>query len=191
MIARFLSYWARYATLSDHHREWLEAYATPLSTIPQGWPLHDEGARTDYLFFVLEGLLAAVSWDEAGRRRIHLLAPPLHNLMATQHFYTDKRVPYQVVALRPSAVVRLPVKALKQLRDTDPVAVELVSVLREKQLKQYLLHNALLQIQREGDRYRTFGRYFKDWMNVLTLQEQADYLNMSLSSVNRARRGDI
>lgn len=177
--------------MDEQHVQWLHTHAMPLSHVPEGWPLFEGQAREDYLYVVTEGLLAGATWDEAGHRSIHLLAPTQHNVMTTRNFYTARRVPYQIVALRNSSVLRLPVAALKAFKERDIAAATLVSVLREKHNKQYLLHNALLQIRSEGDRYRAFERHCKDWLGLLTLQEIADYLAMSLSSVNRARRGDI
>ncbi len=191
MVDAFLFYWKQYTPLDGRHRQWLHEHGVSLSHVPQGWTLHSEGARNHYLFFVIEGLLGGVSWDADARRRIHMLAPPGHNLMGTRNFYTDKQVPYDIVALRASAVLRLPVDALKSLKEQDTAVAELVAVLREKQLKQHLLHNAILQIHREGDRYRTFERYFHEWTGQLTLQEMAEYLAMSVASVKRARRGNI
>lgn len=191
MVEAFLSYWRQYTPLDNRHRQWLHQHGMALSHIPQGWTLHSEGARNHYLFFVIEGLLGGVSWDTEAHRRIHLLAPPGHNLMSTRNFYTDKQVPYEIIAMRTSAVLRLPVSLLRQLKEQDGAASELVAVLREKQLKQHLIHNAILQIHREGDRYRTFERYFHGWTTLLTLQEMADYLAISVASVKRARRGDI
>jgi len=191
MIARFLSYWASYVPLQDRHGQWLQVHGKPLPNVPLGATLHDRERKDNRLFFVDTGLLGGVSWDENGHRSIHLLAPPTYNLMATRNFYTDKRVPYEIVALRSSAVLQLPVEALRAFREQDAAAAELVCVLREKHNKQYLLHNALLQIRNEGDRYRAFECYCKEWLTLLTLQEIADYLGLSLSSVNRARRGDI
>src|SRR5690606_16717064 len=129
-----------YAVMGEQHEQWLHTHAMPLSHVPEGWPLFEGQAREDYLYAVTEGLLAGITWDEAGHRSIHLLAPPQHNVMTTRNFYTAKRVPYQIVALRNSAVLRLPVKELKTFKETDPAAAILVSVLREKHNKQYVLH---------------------------------------------------
>lgn len=191
MIAAFMAYWSNYASLEERHERWLNIHAMPLSLVPEDWPLFNVQARDDYVFVVMNGLLGGVTWDDAGHRSIHLLATPFYNFMTTRNFYTAKRVPYQIVALRESAVLRLPVNGLKAFKETDAAAATLVSVLREKHNKQYLLHNALLQIRSEGERYRAFERYCREWLALLALQEIADYLAMSLSSVSRARRGDI
>lgn len=191
MTKTFLDYWGHYGRLEQRHLDWVGRHAMPLPDIPKDWPLFAGYAREDYLYYVTEGLLTAVSWDPQAHRRIHLLCPTGHNLMTARNFHTDKRVDYQIVALRDSAALRLPVNALKAFGETDRMAATLMSVLREKHNKQYVLHNALLQIRPDGARYDAFVKYLQHWFPQLTHEEVADYLCMSVSSVNRGRRGDL
>ena len=188
-VHAFWAYWqAHCPTLGKAHRHWLENCIEVLPRVKRGERLFTTGQRPDYLYFVVEGLLANVLWDEDGRRRIPALAPAGHNLLTCANLYTHTQINGEIVALRRSTALRIPAVKLRNYKDSDVAASTLVHVLREKRIKQFRKQNALLMLADEKQRYRAFATVFPEFLRHTTQAEQADYLNISRTSITRVRR---
>lgn len=183
------AYWGKYCALDDTNMEWLRAHAYPLPKIQAGDMLFKPGDLRNYVYFVVEGLLAAAVWDETGRRHLLRLAPAKFSLMTTQSLYTNKQVNFNIVALRDSVLLRIPVTSLRDYKEQRMEASVLIHVLREKKLKQLTMYSYLMSIKNEVERYRFFETHCKELHKITTQQEQADYLNISLMSIYRGRGG--
>ncbi|SEM31570.1 cAMP-binding domain of CRP or a regulatory subunit of cAMP-dependent protein kinases [bacterium A37T11] len=187
-MEKFYLYWAKYCDLGDRDRGWLQGHAEVLPLVKRGTLLFEEGNDGRYVFFVNSGFLAGVTWDEEGNRRIHHLAPQEHNLMTNVNLYTHKKIAMNIVALRHSEVLRLPVQALHDFKESCREGETLADVLRDKIQKQDRKHIQLLQIKDEKQRYISFFHECPELRRITRLQEQADYLNISMSTARRAIR---
>ena len=188
-LTSLLGYWAQYCVLDDSHREWLHTFATAI-TVKRGKRLFEPGDKGDYVYFVCDGLLATVWWDENGNRRIDRLLPPTHSVLTKGNLYASHQVYYEVVALRPGTIIRIPADALKAYKEACTEADTLVDVMEQKKLKQYRAKNRLMLIKDERERYAEFVRdeYMKPLRLVTSQQEQADYLNISRVTITRVNR---
>src|SRR5690606_17399513 len=149
-VHAFWAYWqAHCPTLGKAHRHWLENCIEVLPRVKRGDRLFTPGQRPDYLYFVVEGLLANVLWDEDGRRRIAGLAPAGHNFLTCNNLHTCTQINGEIIALRRSTAVRIPAVRLRNYKDNNISASTLVHVLREKRIKQFRKQNALLQFADE------------------------------------------
>ncbi|MFC3198130.1 Crp/Fnr family transcriptional regulator [Parapedobacter deserti] len=188
-LAPLFAYWVQYCALEDSHREWLHTFATVVN-VKRGTRLFEPGDRDDYVYFVCEGLLATVWWDENGNRRIDRLLPPTHSVLTKGNLYASHQVYYEVVALRPSTTIRISANALKLYKEACTEADTLVDVMEQKKLKQYRAKNRLMLIKGEPERYKAFATndYMRSFRRLTSQQEQADYLNISRVTITRANR---
>lgn len=187
-VAPFWKYWQRHCPqLGDADWQWFIRHATVLHKIRRKQPLFTPGQRSDFLYFVCEGLLAAVSWDRDARRRILEFAPAGYNLLAADFDTLDPLEP-EIVALRSSTAIRIPVEALYTdgvQRVTVAALKRLLDKTREKQLR---MHYTLLLIANNQMRYLTFRKKMNALWKATTLQEHADFLDLSHSTVRRIFR---
>ncbi len=153
--------------------------------------MFEPGDHGDYVYFIGEGLLATVWWDEQGTRRIDRLLPPLHSVLTKGNLYAHHQIYCEVAALRPSRLIRIPADAFKAYKETCVEADTLVDVMEQKKLKQYRAKNRLMLIKDEQKRYQEFvaDSYMKPFWLITSQQEQADYLNISRRTITRAMRG--
>ncbi len=187
-IQQVLSYWRQYCPgLGARHVQWLGQQARVLE-VRRGKVLFEPGDKRDLLYFVCRGLLAVQWWDEQARRRIELLLPPRHNVATRPNLYARGQLHGEVVALRRSTVVALPVPALRALKEHSLEASTLVHVLENKRLKQYRHKEALFLLADGEERYKAFLRneYMKELRQLTSQQEHADYLNLSRRTIARA-----
>lgn len=185
-----LDYWAQYCPLDDSHHDWLHTFSKPI-TAKRGTRVFEPGDRGDYVYFTGEGLLATVWWDETGTRRIDRLLPPLHSVLTKGNLYAHHQIYYEVAALRPSKLIRIPAEPLRYYKESCAEADTLVDVMEQKKLKQYRAKNRLMLIKDEQERYREFAAdaYMKPFRLITSQQEQADYLNISRRTITRALSG--
>ena len=190
MERRLLGYWSQYCTLDDSHREWVYTWCAVLPHVKRGTRLFEPGDQGNHVYFVCEGLLAGVWWDAAGNRRIDRLVLPEHTILTSANLYTDKQLYYEVVALRKSAVIRIPADALKAYKESCQKADTLVDVMEQKKLKQYREKSRLMQISDGEARYIAFWKdqYMHPIRLITSQQEHADYLNISRRTITRAIR---
>ncbi|WP_262248411.1 Crp/Fnr family transcriptional regulator [Parapedobacter soli] len=160
-------------------------------TAKRGTRVFEPGDHGDYVYFIGEGLLATVWWDEQGTRRIDRLLPPLHSVLTKGNLYAHHQIYCEVAALRPSRLIRIPADAFKAYKETCVEADTLVDVMEQKKLKQYRAKNRLMLIKDEQKRYQEFvaDSYMKPFWLITSQQEQADYLNISRRTITRAMRG--
>lgn len=191
MKRQLLAYWARYCKLDASHCDWLEAHAHVMPAVKAGDILYEHDAVRNHLYFVLSGLLAVAVWDAEGRRHLLRLALPDFSLLTTQNLHTDKQQRFTIIALRNSTVIRIPVAALRDYQESCTAASVLVHVLREKMFKQLVQLNELMGIKNERERYARFceDKRFRHLLDNTIQQEQADYLNVSINTIQRYRRG--
>lgn len=176
--------------LDESHFQWLQTFSKPVA-FKRGARVFEPGDRGDYLYFVTDGLLATVWWDDLGNRHIDRLLPPLHSVLTKGNLYAHRQVYYEVAALRPSKALRIPAEPLKLYKESCTEADTLVDVMEQKKLKQYRAKSRLMLIADPQERYRAFATddYMKPLWRITSQQEQADYLNISRVTITRARRG--
>ena len=120
MLSQLFHFWSRHCHLDNSHREWLHAFADVIH-VKRNTRLFEpdvDGRYTDYLYIVVKGLLATAWWDEKGSRRIDRFLLPNDSALTTYNLYTPKHVYHFVVALRRSTVIRIPVAAFKNYKET-------------------------------------------------------------------------
>lgn len=187
-----LDFWARYCMLEAIHKDWMDTHAMQLS-VKRGQYLFepdDDGRQKDYVYFVCEGLLGTLWWNERGDRRIDRFLLPTDSALTTHNLYTSRPVYYFVAALRKSTVIRIRADALRAYKELCFEADVLSDVLEHKKLKQYRAKNRLMLIKDEPERYRQFATddYMRPFRLLTSQQEQADYLNISRVTITRVNR---
>lgn len=188
VIPILIEFWQRYCALSDTHLDWLTTFAQVMAVKRNArlYDPDDEGRQKDYLYFVCNGLLATLWWDEQGNRRIDRFLLP-HDSVLTRHtLYTEKPADYHVVALRKSIVIRIPAEAFKAYRESCREADVLSDVLEYKKLKQFRAKDRLLLIKDQVPRYIRFYDDMAGIREQTSQREQYEYLCISKMSVTRA-----
>ncbi|SEN69632.1 cAMP-binding domain of CRP or a regulatory subunit of cAMP-dependent protein kinases [bacterium A37T11] len=181
------NFWQGHSPLTKSNRDWLNDEFTLLPTLLKNTILYEEGSEDAFGYIVVEGMLAGVSLDDRGNRRIHRIATGSNCMLTTRNLYTDHKIGMDIIALRNTVVLQIPVDALKSSKETIKEVDILTDVWREKRLKQLAVHNALLLKENELERCKAFMLLCKELDGVLTIKERAEYLNVSETTVKRAR----
>lgn len=121
-LKRLIAFWSRYCTLDSFHVQWIHRRAE-IIRVRRGDVLCYQGELQRNLFFVLEGVLAKTTTRQhlgRERRRILRIALPNAGLSTTAHLYSHTASNGNIVALRSGTVLRLPYKAVLELKLAEP-----------------------------------------------------------------------
>lgn len=184
-----IQYWQRYCTLDDWHVEWTRNNILVRNKLRKGDPLYLEGEKQRNVYLVARGLLARVMYDEEREnRKILSIATPGMALMTTSHLFSRTPSKGDIVVLRSGTlVIEVPYNHILQFKEQEPHLNTLISVLNYKKKKQI---SSLLDVMREQDpfaRYLLFASHLPDLAIILTQIEQAQLLNISRKTVQRAQ----
>lgn len=184
-----LQYWQKYCTLDDWHTQWARRYIRVRSKCRRYDSLYAEGERQKNVYIVARGLLARVRYGDRDKRQILSVALPGMALLTTDHLYSHTPSKGDIIVLRSNAlVVEISYRAILEFNEQDPQLHTLMSVLTNKKKKQI---NTLRQIslhQKPSDTYPLFAKEMREVHQILTNQECADLLGISIDTVRRAKK---
>jgi len=187
-ICPLMQKWKDTFGIEPELQEWLLGYARILR-VRRGEILYDEAMPREQVFFVCSGLLARVWWHSMdGRRNIRVIAQAPMMLMGTYHLYTARPSYGQIIALRSGVVLCFSRNTLRQSKlPGGSLDIMFARLLSKEKMQQDKLTNARL-IMDVFERYAFFRIHLPELSAILTLEEQAQLLDMSLSSVKRASK---
>lgn len=185
-IDSVFAYWLAHAQPDATHRSWLERHARLLPDLCRRQPVPLSRTGTEFVDVVIHGLLARVVHYPDGKRRITRLVQPGEAVGTAVNLYTHKRYEGELIALRPTRVLRLPAAELKAFKEADRAADDLVDAWREREKKRIAAHESVLLIPDDRQRCAEFRRLNEELCKLLTHQVIADHLNVSRDTVKRA-----
>lgn len=187
MYSRLLDFWGQHCLLDASHAAWLQHHARPMA-VKRGHTLFQPGSLTlrRSMYFVLDGLLATVSWDQNETRGIRRFIVPNDSVLTTHHLYTQRHLDYDIVALRASTLLQLPSDAFKAYKEACWEADVLADVLEHKKLRQYRTKSRLMLAPSHVERYVAFYYDMPHIRRATTQREHAEYLGISKMSITRA-----
>lgn len=188
---RFLAnYWEKYCTLSDWHEEWARNNITVHSKIQRNATLCYEGDKQRNVYLVARGLLARVMYnEERENRKIHSIATPGMALMTTSHLFSLTPSKGDIEILRSNTlIIEIPYRAIREFNEQEPQLNTLISVLsnKKKNLIIKLLHAK--HKRKPFEVYLDYATYIPELQKILTNQESAQLLGISIDTVYRAKR---
>lgn len=183
-----IQFWQQYYRLDDWHVSWAKQSIQVKNKLNKGTTLFYGGQSEKTVYLVARGMLAMVSYDEDGNRSIHRVAMPGMAVTTTQHLHSKTPIETDIVVLKPNTlIIEISYKHILQFKEQEPGLNTLVNVLISKKKKQI---SKLLYIMREPDsfaRYLLFAQELPLIASELTQVEQAELLNISRSTVQRAQ----
>lgn len=184
-----LQYWQKYCRLDPWHVQWAKQHIVVQNKLPKGTILYNEGEKQKVVYLVVRGLLARVSYHGDGyKRQILSLALPGMALMTTSHLYSPSPSIGNIIVLQAqTTLVEIPYKAILHFKEQEPQLNTLLGVLTNKKKKQLSFLRIMTSIPRQDKRYDWFAHNMGEFATQLTLQEMADLLGTSLSTIKRLR----
>lgn len=181
-------YWQqRHAKLDHSHEAWLRQHAQ-VKSLKKGEVVHYENQEQEYCYIVVEGLLIKEQYCSiTDKRQILSIARPKMAFFSTRHPYSQTTTLGDIRALRISLIIQIPYHAIQPYRPQDAGIETLMNIfIHKKKYQQDILHQ-LLFVQPLQQRCLKLAEVLPDLYWSLTLQEQADLLNVSHSTAKRAR----
>lgn len=173
--------------LTAEEKEWLYQYGKVL-TYKKGEFISIN--RFPYAYFICQGLLAKQFWCMDGeKRRILLFGQPNDLLFTVANVYSSTLLEYDVYALRNSVVIRFQIQKLREFKDHTALGNTWIHIAQNRNLRQLRQRSHLTLIPNEVKRYVCFYKRMRQLYHLTTYTEQADYLNISRTSIWRALRG--
>lgn len=181
-----LQYWQRHCTLEPWHTDWARRHIRVPDSLRKGQPLYTHGEKQKNVYLVARGLLARVRYDDRGKRQILSIALPGMALMTTDHLYSGTPSDGDIVALRSSSlVVQIPYPAIVAFKEQEPQLNTLLSILTNKKKKQMTALSRILRESNLATRYLLFAKEMPELHRILTHDERAEIIGISLSSAQR------
>lgn len=185
-----IQYWQRYCTLDDWHVDWARNNILVRNKLRKGDPLYLEGEKQRNVYLVARGLLARVMYDEEREnRKILSIATPGMALMTTSHLFSRTPSKGDIEVLRPnSLIIEIPYKAIRDFNEQETQLNTLISVLsnKKKNLIIKLLHAK--HKSKPFEVYLDYTTHIPELQKILTNQESAQLLGISIDTVYRAKR---
>ncbi|WP_437920669.1 Crp/Fnr family transcriptional regulator [Sphingobacterium sp. LRF_L2] len=185
-----LAFWSKHCALEYFHTQWIKEN---LEIIPvrRNQVLHWADEPAQNIYFVCKGILARVTEEvhkHKKKRRIQTFALPNSSLMTTLHPFTGTLREGSLVALRTGIVIRIPNKAIELLQAQDPQIATFIHILNNKKQRHLFLQSQILRPMKPFSRYLAFTKYMPEIQRLTTQQEQADFLNVSRDSIQKAQK---
>lgn len=184
-----LHYWQKYCELDPWHVQWAKQHIRVLNKLAKNEVLYYEGEKQKYVYLVARGLLARVRYqDDSYKRQILSVALPGMALLSSTHLYSRSPSRGDIIVLRPNTlIIQIPYVAILAFNQQEPQLNTLINVLTNKKKKQLSLLRIMTSIAQYDQRYEWFAHNMRELAIQLTLQETADLLGMSLSTIKRLR----
>lgn len=187
-IQVLLDHLAKFGTVDDWLCQWIQEHAV-YRHYRSGDLIYGSGSHSGLAFYVCAGLISRVVYeeeqDEHVSRCILSVGTPRMALLTTDHLFSTKQSPGNIVALRNSQLLILPYHRIKCLQDNHRVHT-LISALERKKKKQQACLRGLMAIKNMQLRYIAFATRMPELRNVLTQAEQQDLLGISRSTIQRS-----
>ena len=180
--------WNKYVATEKFHEEWIWRHAELLE-LKKGQKITD--VLPDFVpsaFYLIEGLMARSTVQENGKRKLISICLPGNMLLNTSNMESKTRLNSDIVALKRSMFLYTPHSKMVPYKDSDPVFVNYLNVLREKKLKQMRIHTELLQEESRSKRFVKFTKLLPDIYRATIQKEQAEYPEISRSTVAFAKK---
>ena len=183
-----LAYWKKYCQLEPWHTDWARRYIRIQNGIRRGQTLYLEGDHQKKVYFVTQGMLARVRYNDKGKRQLLSVALPGMALMCTDHLYSHTPSKGDIVVLRPrTVVVDIPYRAIVAFNEQEPQLNTLLHILTNKKKKQMTTLSRILHETDPFARHLLFVHDMPDLQALLTQVEQAELLCISRKTVQRSQ----
>lgn len=180
-----LNYWSKHRPISEEHALWLKENCTA-HIVKSEQILYVEGDRQKKIYFVSEGILARRKLTpQKKKQQLLAIAPPNYGLFTTKHTHSLTPAEGDIVALRSSLLVSIPYTSLA-LEGFKHLGLDEFSKQLVNKKKAMLDKLRPLAFERDAmQRYLRFARDLPELCSILWQQEQADLIDVSISTVQR------
>lgn len=183
---KLIEIWRKYSPADDQHEQWLVDNCSLLD-LRRGDVLDRPKGKSNHRFYIIiEGMIAWVQYDAQHRKRKILgTALPEMAIQSSRHLYSNSPLEGELIALRKSKVLAIPYTTLKEANCQDLCLNIFLNALQNKSTKQLrILREISMITQPLFKRYQYFLEKLPELM-ILKMQERADLLSISRSTLNR------
>lgn len=185
---KFIKFWNRCHPTDGEYLEWVRQHVEILE-FARYEVIAGERQRRENLYFICQGLLARAAIDaEMDRRVIYHVADKNKGLFTHYHPLAIQTPPGDIVALKKTIVIEIPFQAINLFDPVHEAMFGLVQVLGERSDHDYQLFSAAKSHRRIQNRYRSLYQTMPEYWRLLTIQQQADLLEISPTSLKNFKR---
>lgn len=110
-------------------------------------------------------------------------------LMTTKHLYSSTPSQGDIIVLQPNSIIlAIPYRAIKEFREQEPCLNTLINIIANKKKEQFAKMRLIPYTHGMFETYRYFADHLPELHRILTHQEVADLLGISLSTVERSSK---
>lgn len=181
-----VQYWSEHCTLKAWHEYWILKHVQVLTLLKKHDELYLTGAKDKSVYLVFRGALGVVKPNKQGRNRISHIALPGMALMTRMDLDNGKPLSCHIVVLAAKSIIlEIPFKAITAFKKQEPSIATLAQVIGQKE-KEQLARLRLLDSEGRGyPAYCYFMEHLPELRGILTNQEVADLLGVSISTIER------
>jgi CRP-like cAMP-binding protein len=204
-----IEFWTKHCELTKAHKDWALRHIHILQ-LKRGHRCYLEGDMHKTIYLVTSGALARVHITEAAsakdseegnknvagqkkknavkknKRRISSIATPGMALMTTRHLFSNTPSKGEIVALHANTVIlAIPYNAVRPFVAVDPCVTILNNMVLHKKKKQLGDLIYVLQSGEGTQRLETFREEMRELYDILSYQECADFIGISVPTVKR------
>lgn len=189
-LGYLIDFWSKYCVLEKWHVEWARMHLHIPSGLRKDEVLYAEGEHQSNVYLVTKGLLARIQVDTAtDKRKIFSIALPGMALMTTDHLYSATPSIGDITVLRSnSLVIKIPYQAIKAFKENEQHIDTLIDVLGNRKRKQIMVLRRVTHGLKPFESYLHFADEIPELHRILTNQECADLLGISIATVKRANK---
>ncbi len=184
----FLHFWTTHLRqVPDAAIAYMTAHAS-VASYRRGTYLMLADGRWPYWNFVLEGLVAAYHYDEAGHVQVPWLVTAMDYFTGTIHAFTDKREELYIQCLQDTVVVQLPIMRIREGQQHFWAISELMNILKQRKMRREAEWRGILLHMGGEARFFAFFNAFPQLAPQLRRQDVCALLQISASTYKRAKR---
>lgn len=186
---QIFAYLQKFGIVQPYHQSFIKDRGT-VKHYSRNEGVYLEGHSDRTIFFNCSGLLARVIKEDnektqKEKRRILSVCLPNMVLTSTEHLYTNKQLPGDIIALQPSVVIEFSYSSILAFKEEDQLLNSMISALSNKMNKQLGRLRLISFIKDPMNKYLEFTKYLPELREVLSQNEQQDLLDISRSTIQR------
>lgn len=183
----FYQHIKKYLEFSQETKNFIKKYGKiKLANKNEYYTLHDQHAP--YWCFILEGLVAGLSFDSNGNRTIHWIAQEGHYFTGNKHLFSDESCQQDIQFLSAGKILEIPIHHMRLAQNEFTEINELTHRFKQHKILQ---KDLIIDILKQKDlklRYFKFMDEMGELASRLTIEQKRDFIQISEAHYKKVHR---